>query len=174
MERELYIVDGSNKNVRHRLEYDDIINVQTFDGGRSIIHTASTDRVILINNSVALLFDFYFKRHPHFIHASEHHIVNTSHIIYAEGNIYEAALRLTLFKGHIATLRMSHPYAYFIINGRQKKRKSEIEDCEKKDAIILSDIKSVRETVDAIYKNTGEKVTPRYVTKRYKQLKINS
>jgi hypothetical protein len=38
----------------------------------------------------------------------------------------------------------------------------------------MSDIKNIKDIVAEIARATGEKVTARYVLKRYKELKINS
>lgn len=172
-EKELYVCDAYNKSVKHRLVYDSIVIVKTFDTSKTGIHT-SDGRVILLDNSLSLVFDFYFKSHPDFIHASEHHVINRRHIVFAEVKSYDTNLKVTMSNKDIATLRRSHPYAYFIINGHPRKRKSSVEDTHIKDVIILSDKKKTKDIVDEIFKTTGEKVTSRYVVKRYKQLKINS
>lgn len=172
-QKELYVTDGNNRELRIRLVYDEIVLIKTFNTTNSIVHLTS-GKTVFLGNSVSLLFDFYFKRQPVFIHASEHHIINTNHITSVAVNIYDAELKVNLINNLTAKLRKAHPYAYFIINGVHKKRKSATEDCSRKDAIIMSDIKHIKDIVAEIAKATGERVTARYVLKRYKELKINS
>ncbi len=172
-QKELYVTDGGNKELRIRLVYDEIVLIKTFNTTNSIVHLTS-GKTILLGNSVSLLFDFYFKRQPEFIHASEHHIINTNYIVSVVINIYDAELKVNLVNNLTANLRKGHSYAYFIINGIYKKKKGATEDCSKKDAIIMSDIKNIKDIVAEIARATGEKVTARYVLKRYKELKINS
>lgn len=170
---ELYVTDAYNKNVRHKLVFDEIIVVKSFADSRSAVY-AIGDRVVHLNNSISSVFDFYFRKQPTFIHASEHHIINTKHIITAEANIYDGALKINLTNNHVATLRRTHQYAYFIINGEPRKKKPLVENCQIKDDIIMSEIKNTRDIVDEIFRATGQRVTSRWVVKRWKQLKINS
>lgn len=171
--KELYVTDGKNRNLRIRLMYDDIILIKTSSKNTATVCLAS-GKEITLNNSLPLLYEFYFKKRPNFIHASEHHIINTSYILSAEGNVYDTELKINLCNNLIARLRKSHPYAYFIMNGVIKKRKSAVTDCEKKDAIIMSSLHYTKDIVAEILRVTGEKISPRYVIKRYKELKINS
>lgn len=164
---EFYVTDSVNKNLKHRVVYDDVIFCHSFAGG-VILHLHNKSNIIL-KNSVDVIYDFYFKKPSQFIRSSEHHIVNTSHITTAEELGNEIVLHLT--DGLKATLRRSHEYAYFIINGH-KKEKNSVENCEIKDALVMSDVKDIKEIVNAIKKTTGDVVTSRWVVKRYKQLKI--
>jgi hypothetical protein len=164
---EFYVTDSVNNNLRHRVVYDDVIFCHSFADG-VILHLHNKSNIIL-KNSVDVIYDFYFKKPSQFIRSSEHHIVNTSHIKSAEELGNEIVLHLT--NDLKAKLRRSHEYAYFIING-QKKVKDAIENCEVKDALVMSEIKDIRQIVDSIKKATGDVVTSRWVVKRYKQLKI--
>lgn len=167
---EFYVIDSMNKSIRHKVLYEDVIMCHLYRGGCVIVLNKKPD--IPMKNTIDSIYDFYFKRHKSFIRASANHIVNTQHIISAEEKKYSNELSLTLTNNNKAILRRSHDYAYFILNGEYKTKKTQTEDSEAKDVIIMSDIKNVRDVVEAIKKTTGEDVSPRYVVKRYKQLKI--
>jgi hypothetical protein len=169
---EFYVVDSINKNIRHRVLYDDVIMCQSHKNGCSII--LDNRPSIFLKNTIDSVYDFYFRRHNAFIRSSAHHIVNTKHIVSAEEKKYSAELLLILTKNNQATLRGSHDYAYFILNGEYRPKKMAAKDSDEKDAIILSDIKKVNDIVREIKLKTGEDVSSRYVVKRYKQLKIQS
>ena len=128
---------------------------------------------IILKNSIDVVFDFYFKNIPGFIRSSENFIVNTSHILTAEETEFSSTIRLTLTGNNSVMLRRSHDYAYFILNGHVRK-KTPITNCDVKDALVMSDVKNVRDVVTEIKKATGESVTARWVIKRYKELKIKS
>lgn len=169
---EFYVIDSINKNIRHRVLYDDVIMCQSHKSGCSIIIDNRPN--IFLKNTIDSVYDFYFRKQKSFIRSSAHHIVNTRHIVSAEEKKYAAELLLILTKNNQATLRSSHDYAYFILYGEYRPKKSLTEDSNEKDAIILSDTKNVRDIVSEIKLKTGEDVSSRYVVKRYKQLKIQS
>ena len=169
---EFYVVDSINKSIRHRVLYDDVIMCQSHKNGCSII--LNNRPSIFLKNTIDSIYDFYFRRHNTFIRSSAHHIVNINHIVSAEEKKYSGELLLMLTNKNQATLRSSHDYAYFILNGEYRPKKIAAKDSDEKDAIILSNTKNVRDIVSEIKLKTGEDVTSRYVVKRYKQLKIQS
>jgi hypothetical protein len=169
---EFYVVDSMDKNIRHRVLYEDVIMCHLHRGCCVIVLAKKPD--ITMKNSIDSIYDFYFKKNKSFIRASANYIVNTNHILSAEEKKYSSELSLTLTNNNKAMLRRAHDYAYFILNGEYKNKTTQIQDSDAKDDIILSDIKNAHDIVAAIKKLTGEDVSVRYVVKRYKQLKIQS
>lgn len=167
---EFYVIDSTDKRIRHRVSCEDIIMCYSFKDGCYIVLVNRPD--IVLKNSIDSIYDFYFKKLPMFIRSSANHIINTNHIITAEERSYSDEMLITLTNNNKAMLRRGHEYAYFILNGH-KKPKAGIKNSEDKDKIIMSDIKDAKQIVQEIYEATGERVNTRWVVKRYKELKIN-
>lgn len=167
---EFYIPDPKDKNVRHRLVFEEIIICKQSGVDKCVIHL-NDGRTHQMNNSIKSVYDFYFRAKDGFI-MSEHSIINTRYIISAILDNYEPGVKLVLHKNQTAVIPRSHAYAYFIMNNQYRNAKT-IENTDVKDSIIMIPNKTVEETIREIKEATGEVVTRRYIVKRYKQLQIN-
>jgi len=166
---EVYLPDNNNKRLRHRIVFDDLIFIESLDNNSLIYMTGG--RTLLMETPIEKLFDWYFKKITHSLMRSHaDFIVNPKHIISAEESKITSDLTLHLTGEYKALLRRGHDYAYFILNGAYKKKDTP-EHSDVKDAIIMSETKDIHAIIAKIKQDTGESVSHRYITARYKTLK---
>ncbi len=158
------------------MNLEDIILVEGSVDGCLIKRMGSPS--INVNGSIAELFQKYFKNDGSFIRSSPTHIVNVDHIESAELGKHVAFLKLA--DRQIASLRLTHPYAAYIIEARFEKKKfktpskTEIDNSAAVDKVIMGNETDLKKIAEKIKQETGQIVTSRYITKRYKQLTHDS
>jgi hypothetical protein len=176
MKNFFYIKQRGDKDIFFKMNLQDIIMVEGSIDGCSIKRMGTPS--INVKGTIAELFQKYFKNSESFIRSSPSHIVNVDYIETVEMGKHVAFLKLA--DRQTASLRLTHPYAGFILEARFEKSKFkpasklQVNNSAAVDKIIMGSETDIKKIIERIKQEAGQVVTSRYITKRYRELTNDS